>query len=156
MQLKKATPNEFDSIFAMGYDAWHAGLSLNDYLASCRNSKKYQSGSWYVLTNQNGILSSLIVYRDQFGLPPGCFGIGSIATPPKLRGQGYASQLLQQIRAELFENHACHGIYLHSDINPDFYSQFGFTRLESSNCMVCFSRPFTQNFNQDTAIPAYF
>lgn len=156
MQLRKATPNELDRIFAMGYDAWHAGLSINDYLDSCRNSKKYQSGSWYVLTHQGLILSSLIVYRDQFGLPSGCFGIGSIATPAELRHRGYASELIKRIKLELFANHACHTIYLHSDITHDFYSQLGFTKIENSNCMVCFSQLATQQGSANTNIPEYF
>lgn len=68
MHVRKAELHELDAIYTMGFDVWGDGLTLDDYLAGCRNSEKYLSGTWYVLVEKDRVVSSLIVYRDMFGL----------------------------------------------------------------------------------------
>ncbi|MFY2507378.1 GNAT family N-acetyltransferase [Vibrio pectenicida] len=137
MKLRKATIDELDSIYAMGFDVWGDGLPFQEYLSHCRQSKKYQSGIWYVLTEQETVISSLIVYQDMFNLKQDCFGIGSVATSPSHRQKGYASKLINLVKAKLFEEQHCKTLYLHSDINHKFYKKLGFTRILDSNCMLC-------------------
>ncbi|MFA0134662.1 GNAT family N-acetyltransferase [Vibrio splendidus] len=151
MHLRKAQLHELDSIYTMGFDVWGGGLTLDDYLAGCRNSEKYLSGTWYVLVEKDRVVSSLIVYRDMFGLAKGCFGIGSVATPQELRHQGYASELINLVKTELFTRHNCKALYLHSDIEHQFYNRLGFVGIVGSDCMYISS----DSFEFDGRIPDY-
>ncbi|EGQ8132908.1 GNAT family N-acetyltransferase [Vibrio parahaemolyticus] len=152
MYLREATPDELEVIYPMGFDVWGDGLSFEDYLSGCRNSEKYQVGTWFVLIENDQILSSLVVYSDMFGLRDNCFGLGSIATSPSLRGKGYASHLIGLVKAELFSNYNCKAVYLHSDIGHEFYSKLGFVCIENSDCMFSSIAPS----ELDGSIPAYF
>lgn len=42
----------------MGYDAWSDGLSADDYLEQCLSSPKYSQGTWYVLEDGGGLVST--------------------------------------------------------------------------------------------------
>lgn len=109
----------------MGYDAWSDGLSADNYLEQCLSSPKYSQGTWYVLEDGAGLVSSLIVYRAGFELPAGCWGIGSVATPPEQRRKGYAASLIQYV-VELAGKEEVRGIYLFSGIGPEYYAGLGF------------------------------
>ncbi|WP_428240767.1 GNAT family N-acetyltransferase [Gynuella sp.] len=152
MYLREAKAHELDTIYAIGFDVWNDGLSYEEYLTDCRSSEKYQAGTWYVLVENEQILSSLIVYQGLFDLKEGCFGIGSVATPNNIRYKGYASHLLNLMKTELFINHNGKAIFLHCDIDPQFYSRLGFTSIEGSDCMYISSDTFVFN----GSIPAYF
>ncbi|CAM3939493.1 GNAT family N-acetyltransferase [Vibrio aquimaris] len=152
MQLRKARASEIDTIYEMGFDAWGSGLFYEEYLSLCRQSKKYQSGIWYVLIDKETLVSSAIVYRDGFGLKTGCFGIGSLSTPPKHRQKGYASKLVTLLKDELFEQQSCQALYLHSDINHQFYTKLGFKRILDTDCLL-----YSKNEQPlPTAPPSYF
>lgn len=152
MYLRQAEAYELDAIYGIGFDVWNDGLCYEEYLAECRSSEKYQAGTWYVLIENEQILSSLIVYRNMFGLKEGCFGIGSLATPYNLRGEGYASNLVNLVKKELFTNHSSKAIFLHSDIDHRFYNRLGFATVEGSDCMYASS----DSFEFDGTVPAYF
>ncbi|MYM58993.1 GNAT family N-acetyltransferase [Vibrio sp. OCN044] len=136
MQLRKAKACELDTIYEMGFDVWGSGLPYEEYLSLCRQSKKYQLGIWYVLVDKEILVSSAIVYRDGFGLKTGCFGIGSLSTPPKHRQKGYASKLVTLLKDELFEQQNCQALYLHSDINHEFYTKLSFKRILDTDCLL--------------------
>ncbi|MDN3612501.1 GNAT family N-acetyltransferase [Vibrio ostreicida] len=152
MRLRKAEANELDVIYSMGVDTWSGGLSLQAYLTSCRNSEKYAAGIWYVLVDKDQVVSSLIVYSRMFDLREGCFGLGSVATPLELRRKGYASKLVNRIKAELFSKHACKALYLYSDIDQEFYRKLGFVSIQDSDCMI-YSK---DQALFDGSLPAYF
>ncbi|MCF7505036.1 GNAT family N-acetyltransferase [Vibrio sp. L3-7] len=152
MHLRKAELHELDTIYTMGFDVWGNGLSLDDYLTVCRNSEKYLSGTWYALVAKDNVVSSLIVYRDMFGLAKGCCGIGSVATPQELRHKGYASELINLVRTELFTRYNCKALYLHSDIEHQFYNKLGFVNVGSSDCMYILN----DSSDFDGRIPDYF
>ena len=42
----------------MGYDVWAGDNTKDEYLAQCSESQKYQSGVWYVLLDDNNLISS--------------------------------------------------------------------------------------------------
>ena len=129
--------SEMDSIYLMGYDVW--GDDLNDietYLNGCRNSKKYALGEWYVLIVDGLVVSSLIMYHDQFKLTGSDLGIGSISTSPNFRKNGYAKDLVNLMVSQMFATTETEIIFLHSDIGYQFYEQLGFNRTSSvSECM---------------------
>ncbi|MEZ8720974.1 GNAT family N-acetyltransferase [Vibrio pomeroyi] len=135
MYLRLAEPYELDIVYLMGFDVWGDGLSLDEYLSCCRNSGKYFRGTWYVLVEKEQVVSALIVYSGTFGLQEGSFGLGSVATPPTLRRKGYGSKLVNLVKAELFAHQNCEVLYLHSDIDQQFYKRLGFVSVEGSDCM---------------------
>lgn len=152
MYVKEAEFHELDTIYAIGFDSWNNGLSDEKYLDECRGSEKYQAGTWYVLMENDDILSSLIVYHGRFNLKEGYFGIGSVATPYKLRGKGYASHLINLVKAELFLNHNAKAIFLHSDIGHQFYNRLGFVSVGGSDCMYISH----DSSKFDGVLPTYF
>ncbi|MDO6707578.1 GNAT family N-acetyltransferase [Photobacterium sp. 1_MG-2023] len=152
MQLRKAREQEFEQIYRMGFDAWGNGLSMDAYLEGCRTSAKYQSGAWFVLTVDAQPVASLIVYSGQFGLQEGCFGIGSVATAPVMRNQGFGSQIVRRATQALLEQHGAKAVYLHSDIGHGFYQKLGFLSLEGTNC---FCHSYHPHYLQ-SSVPSYF
>ena len=134
MQLRKAKSFELDTLYTMGFDVWGVGMSLEDYLHQCRASSKYQSGTWYVLTEKDQLIASVIVYHSGFALQEGCLGIGSVATQPSRRREGYGATLIQLLALELRKTH--HTLFLHSDIHPTYYQRLGFQPFRKSvSCM---------------------
>ncbi len=152
MYLRKAKVFELDIVYSMGFDVWNGGLSYDEYLVNCRNSHKYQSGTWYVLVEDEQIVSSLIVYSGLFDLKEGCFGIGSLATIPEQRNNGYGSMLINLVKTELSKNKTCKAIYLHSDIEHEYYENLGFVSINGSDCM-CATKDSSVF---ESSLPAYF
>ena len=123
--IRPATKEDQDGIYLMGYDVWSGGKSESDYLKECRASLKYKRGTWWVLADGDELLSSLIVY--DFG--KASYGIGSIATIPSARKQGFASHLISEVMADLEDEHPRLKLFLYSDIHAAFYEKFGFKPL---------------------------
>jgi predicted N-acetyltransferase YhbS len=159
MQIRNAAPEELDGIYRMGFDAWGEGSPLDTYLESCRKSRKYREGTWYVLVDGKGtICSSLIRYV----LSQDTCGIGSLATPRERRRQGYASRLLTLALAR-FETEGYGNALLFSDIDPEFYRRHGFVGLPpqhqhspGSLCMIRGSGIQARAGLADFKPPAYF
>ncbi|MGB7995921.1 MAG: GNAT family N-acetyltransferase [Photobacterium halotolerans] len=153
MQIRPATESEMNSVYMMGYDAWGGEMPQAEYLAACKRSRKYAAGQWYVLLEADMPVASLILYRHQFGLEDGQTGIGSIATSPAHRRQGYASQLILGIVRHLFSGTTTTTVFLHSDIDTAFYQKLGFERISNqSNCLFITRSPDTPL----RAYPSYF
>ena len=125
----------------MGFDTWGQGMSERRYLNECLSSAKYPRGQWYVMEADGALLSSLIVYRKGFDLPAGCWGIGSVATPPALRRRGFAGVLINHIIDDARDSEA-RGLYLFTGVGTDYYGKFGFERVSARQdegrdpCMV--------------------
>ena len=140
--IRKAEPDEMEALWLMGYDAWGRGDPRDRYLDRCRASEHYRSGFWYVLTASGAPVSSLIVYRSGFALPGSCAGIGSVATDPAHRGQGYGTTLVREVTRRLGED-GVRGVYLHSEVGAAFYAALGYRPTDppgkdpGSICMVC-------------------
>ena len=155
MKLREATETEMNDVYMMGFDAWSDDMTKESYLESCTNSSKYKKGKWWVLENgQSELLCSLIVYQFESSV----FGIGSIATPLKLRGKGYASDLVNKACTRLEQKNKAKAIFLYSDIRPVFYENLGFVKIrkelqlyDSSICMIRCSTSADQ-----IGIPKYF
>jgi N-acetylglutamate synthase-like GNAT family acetyltransferase len=140
--IRRPVAEEMDTIFMGGFDAWAGSLNQTEYLVKCRRSEKYRQGRWWVLDCGGRIVSSLIVYRNCFGLENGFSGIGTVTTQPDRRCQGFASELLRQV-LQVEQPEALKGFFLFSEVKPDFYERHGFVRLSDklqkhagSVCMV--------------------
>jgi len=130
MKLRAATKKDMIAVYMMGFDVWAGSESESEYLAGCEVSEKYKLGHWYCLERDRDVVSSLIIYRDCFGLADEYYGLGSIATVPSQRKNGYATALIELCIQKLNRQSAM-GVHLFSDIDPVFYSRLGFTRVES-------------------------
>ncbi|UTM56216.1 GNAT family N-acetyltransferase [Photobacterium sp. CCB-ST2H9] len=135
VRVRKATEKDLDMIYRMGYDTWGNRESWRSYLCQCRKSSKYQSGCWYVLVVEDRLVASLLVHADHFGLEMNCRGIGSVATFPEERGQGFASLLVDKVVRMLLMKEHIDTVLLHCDIDFRFYENLGFHRLLQSHCM---------------------
>lgn len=140
MNVRPADTEDMDTIYLMGFDVWGEGQSEAEYLAGCRGSKKYMLGEWYCLTEDGVVLSSLITYKNQFGLADQYGGIGSIATHPNHRKNGYAGTLIQNC-IESHNKEKYLGLLLFSDIGAAYYEKFGFTvvKREEESALMCLS-----------------
>ena len=156
--FRAARTDELEAVFLMGMDTWSEGRTKERYLSDCLRSPKYSRGTWYVLEEAQELRSSLIAYP----LGHGTLGLGSIATPPRLRRRGYATQLIQSALNQ-FEDEGTSEFFLFSDIDPSFYVRFGFQALPpsfqptpGSICMLK-SPQFEKILNSaDFAAPDYF
>lgn len=137
MTIRPAAASELEAVYRMGYDVWGEGLALDAYLAVCRASPKYAAGTWWVSVAGDGApLSSLLAHEIPLPSGPAAAGLGSIATPPELRGRGHASRLIEGFLHAREESHGTEVFFLFSDIAPAFYERFGFAAL-----MPCPAKP---------------
>ncbi len=137
MATRAASDSELESVYRMGYDAWGEGLGLEAYLAACRASPKYAAGKWWVSVDGDGVpLSSLLAHEIALPSGPPAVGLGSIATPPELRGRGHASRLISAFLRAREASHRTEVFFLFSDIAPAFYERSGFAAL-----MPCPGKP---------------
>jgi len=132
VKLRAATKKDMTAVYMMGFDVWAGRESGSDYLTGCAADKKYELGQWYGLEveQSSDLVSSLIIYRNCFGLADKYYGFGSIATVPLHRNNGYATALIELCIQKLKKDSAM-GVYLLSDIDPGFYSRIGFSSVES-------------------------
>ena len=135
IDVKKACAMDMDSIYMMGFDVWGVESSEEQYLRECQSSSKYKLGEWHCLESSNSLVSSLIVYKNQFKLQDCYAGLGSISTVPDSRGNGFASKLIvecvEKLRADDYA-----GVYLHSETDSGIYDRLGFRSVSSSEGTV--------------------
>lgn len=157
--FRKAKEAELDVVYKMGIDIWGKNFQTEeDYLNDCRNNKKFKEATWYVLTVDEKLASSLIVYN----LGSHQYGFGSIATEISMRKKGYAGVLINLVIQEYEQNDHQADFYLYSDIDPTFYQKFGFIslspnaqRYKTTTCMIR-TKQIKNIPNQITDTPEYF
>ena len=149
-------------VFLMGFDAWREGHGVDDYLKMCRDSRKYAAGSWRVLETRGALVSSLIVYD----LYKAMVGVGSIATVPDRRWQGFAKALIEHVCRDL-EATGTRAIFLFAEVDPVIYESCGFKALPKDFqgkhpdgrawvCMMRSANPQSILSDPDFRVPAYF
>lgn len=156
--IRLARTEEMDAVFMMGFDAWGAGKTQEEYLKECRTSKKYKKGQWYVLIDRSTEpASSLIIYE----ISANTVGIGSVSTLPKLRKRGHATLMISQFLSSLEPE--IKNVFLFADSSPKFYEKFGFVRLPKklqknpgSVCMLRAANAKTRFEEPNFAPPQYF
>jgi N-acetylglutamate synthase-like GNAT family acetyltransferase len=124
-KVRRAIHEDMDRIYLMGFDVWGKGESIEGYLDSCRRSPKYKKGEWYLLEHgEHGPIASLILFR----FTGDSAGLGSIATVPEKRGQGFGAYLIKTM-VEYLDLRCTRATFLFSDISPHYYARFGFRAL---------------------------
>lgn len=160
MIVRRALPSEFDHIYMFGYDAWHQGLSSEEFIHKSNTYPPYAHGIWYVLERDSQPVCKLICYRDVLGLSDNNVGIGSVATAPALRGHGYASKLMMEV-IDILKSENVPTVFLHSEIDIKFYERFGFRALpghqqEHLPNSVCMRLDLNSPAAPSALVPAYF
>lgn len=125
MIFRAAKPDEIPGLLADAYPEWQKGRTFAQYCADNRKEEAY--GTRFVLEKDGEVVSSLIWLWPENRLARKVFGIGSVVTPPRFRGKGYASEMLTEClrMADL----ATDLVILYSDIHPAFYERFAFRAL---------------------------
>jgi predicted acetyltransferase len=160
MQFRQALPGEIPQLFQEGYKVWSRNRTFEQYSAD--NGKEDCYGTRYVIEDNGGVVSSLILLRlnERFGRK--VYGIGSVLTPPVYKHRGYATKLLEHTLNQVEENAAT---FLYSEVAPAFYERFYFRVLPSflqkdggSICMVRCTDELWEKLQNCTTeqIPAHF
>lgn len=131
------------TIYTMGYDAWGRGAPLDEHIEKCAGYDKYKTGRWFALKSGDAPVCALLIHdAPAYAMPGNTAGIGTFATLPEQRGNGYGSKLIENVLATL-KDEGIAAVFLFSDIDPRFYARFGFTQLpdalqahEGSICMM--------------------
>ena len=164
MIVRPAKQGDMPSVHLMAHDTWGEGRTRDEHVALCLTLPKYAKGRWFVLEINGAPVSSLICYRNAFGLPENIMGIGSVATTPASRKKGLASFLTTEVMERLSEDDGIDGFFLYSDVNPSMYEKLGFVKLpkdmqryERSAAMI---RPVKKSLRLlvggDFKVPDYF
>jgi len=132
MEYRPAYEKEYDTIYMMGYDTWSEGHSVEEYLSICRNSKKYKSGRWFVLSEDGILRASLLIHSFELWGNRVVRGIGSVATQPEFREKGYGHKIVDSAVTDLTGRENTSIIFLYSDIRPDFYMKHSFVALPAA------------------------
>lgn len=130
IKWRRAEEKDMRRIFTLGYDQWGEGLTLEEHIDKCMHSPKYENGEWFVIedTDNEEVVSALIAYDLHKEGEPVVKGLGTFATEPFTRRKGYGSKLIDQTLQGL-EAEDCYHFFLFSDIDTEFYKQFGFKEL---------------------------
>ncbi len=128
--IRVVMPEDEATVLPFGHDAWGAGRSLEDFVASYATSRDHLRGTRYVLESLEGVaFAGLNTLRFRRGL----VGIASVATAAARRRQGHATHLLSGVLALLREQDASTRFLLFSEVDPAVYERVGFARVPDAN-----------------------
>lgn len=131
--LRPALVPDLDIVYALGQDVWGEGMESDEYLTLCRNSIKYLTGQWHVLSLADGeLVSAAITYELPILAGQSVLGVGSVATAPAQRNRGLASEALEALLTGYEEEFAIEQFLLFSDGHQRLYESKGFVPLPSS------------------------
>ncbi|MGP7815817.1 GNAT family N-acetyltransferase [Niallia sp. 01092] len=167
MLLRKIQPDEYHTVFQMGYKEWPKGRTYEQYVND--NKKEDAYGTRYVYVDEtNYIIGSMIVlsktiqFSDQTAP---IYGLGSIVIDEKYQGNGYGTMMLNEFFSLYTKENKDAIFLLYSEINPQYYYRFQFRELlrkqqheTKSICMVRCNHEMYEKLSQlpKSQIPAYF
>jgi len=126
-RVRIVEPEDEATVLAFGYDAWGAGRSLRDFVASYQRDRNHLRGTRYLLESLSGErVANLNVLRFARGL----MGIASVATAVSHRGKGHARLLLKAVmELKRLESGDKIRFMLFSEVSPRIYEDCGFRLL---------------------------
>lgn len=147
MRARVAEECELKDIFSISFEIWPRGKNLEEHFQGCFNHSNYRQGEWHVLGARGDLRCVLILYA----FDPKLKGIGTVMTPARYRGQGYATKLIEQVIEQCDSIRPPPNILLFSEISPAFYERLGFRSLpprfqkkEGTSCMIRFAHGVDQ------------
>lgn len=125
-RIRTVMPEDEEKILAFGYDAWGAGMSPQDFVASYATDKNHLRGTRYLMELPDGEpVANLNTIRFARGL----VGFASLSVNPEHRAQGYGSTVVRAVM-ELFRSEdPSTRFLLFSEVKPTMYERLGFVRL---------------------------
>lgn len=134
-QQEAVVPPQLEHIDRLTYTSWGKSLSIEEYLRRERRMRAlaFSQGlrQWSLLDGTQ-LLASCETYevpathtragKVQTGL---VHGVASVFVEEKLRGRGYASQLLSRLHEQL-RSEGILGCYLFSEVDPKLYARLGY------------------------------
>ena len=134
-RLVTATGDILRQIYDETWQIWSDGLSREDYERYNRAQMATPWGSRHLgrvaMVDERRLLASAKRYRLTLaiaGQDAPCLGIGAVFTPPGLRGQGHAAELIEMM-IEQAARDGDHYALLFSEIDPAFYARLGFESI---------------------------
>lgn len=112
-----------DKVLPFGFDAWGDGDSLAEFIRSYDKHPNMLRGQRFALLQLQGVPLATV---NTIRFTPDIVGIAWLATDPNHRQQGHAALLLRSVMALLRFELPSIKFLLFSEINPDYYRQFGF------------------------------
>lgn len=143
--LVLATDEEKHERDRLVHAEWGTRLTMDGFLErervlrSTRWARRNMSTWLLVEGPERRVLSSLETFlvRSRHGIRNGLsFAIASVFTEHALRGQGYATRLLEAVAARLAENPRVQALTLYSDVGESLYGRAGFEPLPSFDWIV--------------------
>jgi len=139
MTIRQAEWHEILTVLRETHGIWSVGMNRSDhrrFLQFQLNHDWSRSHYRYMVYKRNGkIVSSCKLYEVGMTSAGKTFkvaGIGAVFTQPEARGTGCASQLLDDV-IDMAAEDGYDAVLLYSEIGTEFYAQFGFEELGSSD-----------------------
>src|SRR5690348_7346079 len=125
MRLSIATLEEQRQRDHLTHDAWGEKLTAEQFVVREERLRAHawpraDLTTWFLRDDDGAVLASCETYRMRSFLDGGAgesHGIASVYTEPRLRGRGYATQLMDLVLARVRdERPAAHAMLLFSDV----------------------------------------
>lgn len=160
MTIERADWRDILTVLHESYRIWSPGLSKDEYYEHISRQINHpwarRNFKFFVLKEKNTIVASCKLYKVEIsarGRTYKCAGLGAIFTMPAARAQGFGSKLVSEAIDYCF-NREYDALFLFSDIDPNFYSRFGFCEMGAAD--FSFHLPRSQPVGEYTKPAATF
>jgi ribosomal protein S18 acetylase RimI-like enzyme len=124
--VRVASKSEQVIFLPFGFDAWGAGRTQEEFVASYQLNKNHLRGVRYLLELPDG---EIVANANTLRLGPAQVGLASISVKPEHRRRGYASLLVRAVM-EIFRLENPHiRFMLYSEVEIGIYERLGFAAL---------------------------
>jgi predicted acetyltransferase len=152
MSLQQAEWHDILRVLHETVHIWSSGLSSLDYrrlLTLQMQTPWFRRNCRFMIYKNHGVLrSSCKLYTFEFfahGRTYRLAGLGAIYTQLDSRGNGYASELINEV-LDFCEEQNFDGVVLYSEIGTDFYADFGFEEFGSVDFHIASSSLVSPEF----------
>ena len=134
-RVRVASKSEEAIFLPFGFDAWGAGRTQEEFVASYQLNKNHLRGVRYLLELPDG---EIVANANTLRLGPAQVGLASISVKPEHRRRGYASLLVRAVMEIFRVENLLIRFMLYSEVGTEIYERLGFTPLPDD---VQFHRP---------------
>jgi len=125
-RVRICMPEDEARFLAFGYDAWGAGLSLEEFIAAYGKNKSHLRGIRYVVESFDG---EPIGNLNTLRIARGFIGLESLSINPLLRGRGYGSMLMRAVMELVRCEDPDARFVIQAEADSFFYERLGFRRI---------------------------
>ncbi len=138
-QLIEAAASELSNRDALTFQEWASGLSVSQFLKRENRLRAHfwtqaSMRTWFLMSSDRSVLSSCETFRLKSEIGGGergtSYSVASVFTEKKLRGKGYATEMMNQLVVELKRRDpSAQAVILFSDVGPGLYERSGFVAI---------------------------